>query len=420
VIRVLAFAVLLAAHDAKGDEGALAPPLTLDALVREALDRNPDVRIAQRMVEAKRARIGQAGALPDPILMYGVMNEGTPVPFQTLGRNGFSEIYLGLSQDIPYPGKRRLRAEAAHEEAATEKWAAEAVRRRVTADVSRSYYDLYAIHAGLDVVEESRQLLEDLSRVANARFAVGHASQQDVLEVEVEVSRLSERQARLEEQRGIQEARLLRLVFRDARKGVGRPAEVSPTPLTAALEDLLGRAESESPFVHGRERALAQGEKSLELAQRDRRPDFGVNVVYHNRGGLDPYYTIGGTLTLPGLHGRQRKAIEESAANLGAARSGLDAARAEVRLAVTEAYRSARRAERLLQLYDQGILKQDRLSLDSALAQYQVGRVDFLTLITSWRRLLEDQLMFRQELAEHEKALASLSLHVTVNRQAEN
>jgi outer membrane protein TolC len=145
-----------------------------------------------------------------------------------------------------------------------------------------------------------------------------------------------------------------------------------------------------------------------------------LNVIYHNRGGLDPYYTIGGTMTLPGLHGRQKKAIEESAANLGAARSGLDAARAALRFAVTEAYRTARRAERLLQLYDQGILKQERLSLDSALAQYQVGRVDFLTLITSWRRLLEDQLMYRQELAEHEKALASLSLHVTLSPQAEN
>lgn len=420
MIRALAFAVLLAAHDARGDEGTPAPPLTLDALVREALDRNPDVRIAQRMVEAKRARIGQAGALQDPMLMYGVMNEGNPVPFQTLGRNGFSEIYLGLSQDIPYPGKRRLRAEAAREEAAAEEWAVEGVRRRVAADVSHAFYDLYAIYAGLDVVEDGRQLLEDLSRVANARFAVGHASQQDVLDVEVEVSRLSERLARLEEQRGIAEARLLRLVFRDARERLGRPTELAPTPLNAALEDLLGRAEQESPLLHGRARVVTQGEKSLELAQRDRKPDFGVNVIYHNRGGLDPYYTIGGTMTLPGLHGRQKKAIEESAANLGAARSGLDAARAEMRLAVTVAYRTARRAERLLQLYDQGILKQERLSLDSALAQYQVGRVDFLTLITSWRRLLEDQLMYRQELAEHEKALASLSLHVTLSPQAEN
>lgn len=418
MIRASTFAVLLVAHHAIGAEQP-AQPLILDALVRDALDRNPDVQVAQRMVEMKRARIGQASALPDPMLMTGVVNEGRPVPFQTLGVNGFSEVYLGLSQEIPYPGKRRLRAEAAREDVAAEEWAAEAVKRRVAADVSRSYYDLYSVHAALDVVEESRQRLEDLSRVANARFAVGNASQQDVLDVEVEVSRLSERQARLEEQRGIVEARLLRLVFRDAGEGLGRPIDVTPTPVTAPLEELLARAEQESPLLHERHRMVAQGEKGLELAQRGRKPDFGVNVVYHNRGGLDPYYTIGGTMTLPGVHGRPKKAIAESVANLGAARSGVDAARADVRLAVTEAYRSARRAERLLQLYDQGILRQERLSLDSALAQYQVGRADFLTLITSWRRLLEDQLVYRQELAEHEKALASLSLHVTLSPQDE-
>jgi hypothetical protein len=79
---------------------------------------------------------------------------------------------------------------------------------------------------------------------------------------------------------------------------------------------------------------------------------------------------------------------------------------------VTAAYQRAATASRLLRLYDEGILKQAHLSLDSAMAQYRVGRVDFLTLVTSWRRLLDYGLMYQEQLAEHEKALARMAVHV--------
>src|SRR2546426_12801068 len=109
------------------------------------------------------------------------------------------------------------------------------------------------------------------------------------------------------------------------------------------------------------ERLVAQGEAKLGLARRERLPDLGANFTYHNRGGLDPYYSFGGVLTLPIYAGRkQKKAVEEAAADLGTGRSALDSAKAQVRYEVTEAYLMASTSEHLLQLYDEGILKQAR------------------------------------------------------------
>src|SRR5260370_7116131 len=117
-------------------------------------------------------------------------------------------------------------------------------------------------------------------------------------------------------------------------------------------------------------------------------------------------------MTLPNLDGRQGHALEEAVASLGGARSAADMARADVRYAVTEAYQMASSAERLLHLYDEGILKQARLSLDSALAQYGVGKLEFLSLIATWRRLLDYDLTDQEQLPAHAKALARLPLHV--------
>src|SRR2546422_2295687 len=139
--------------------------LSLPDLVREALEHNPEVQMGARTLEAKRARVPQAAALPDAMLMYGVINEGRPVPFQTLGERDFSEAYVGVSQDLPFPGKRRLRKAAAQEEVEAAQSAYEGARRRVAADVAEAYYDLYATHAGLDLVEESARLLDQLIKV---------------------------------------------------------------------------------------------------------------------------------------------------------------------------------------------------------------------------------------------------------------
>jgi outer membrane protein TolC len=114
-MRVAALLLLLTSFSAEAQEPRAK--LSLPDLVREALERNPEVQMAARALEARRARVPQAAALPDPMLMYGVINEGRPVPFQTLGERDFSEAYVGVSHDLLYPGKGRLRRHAAEEEA---------------------------------------------------------------------------------------------------------------------------------------------------------------------------------------------------------------------------------------------------------------------------------------------------------------
>src|SRR5207247_877734 len=232
-------------------------------------------------------------------------NEGRPVPFQTLGERDFSEAYVGVSQDLPFPGKRRLRKEAAQEEVEAAQSAYEGARRRVAADVAEAYYDLYATHAARDVVEESTRLLEQLIKVARTRLSVGQTSQQDVLDAEVEMSRLEERRTELNARRAILEERLRSLLYRRTAEPLGRPMPVTPTALPGPLDELLRQAEEQSPAITEKARTVAQAERLADLAKRDRKPDFSVNFTYHNRRRLDPMYSFGGTLTLPNLHGRQ-------------------------------------------------------------------------------------------------------------------
>src|SRR5262245_20203429 len=118
MLRVLWMLGLLAlAAPAAARDSAPASELPLAALLREALARNPEVLQAEARVRMLRARVPQQGALPDPTLASGVINEGRAVPFETLGEKDFSEVYVGMSQEIPFPGKRGLREDVARSEA---------------------------------------------------------------------------------------------------------------------------------------------------------------------------------------------------------------------------------------------------------------------------------------------------------------
>ncbi len=399
-------AVPASAQDATADEASLA------TLVKEALDRSAEIQVMGHRVAAKRARVPQAGALPDPMAMYGVINEGSPAPFQSLGKKDFSEVYLGISQDIPYPGKRRLRQQVAREEVTVEELGLQAARRRIASDVAQAFYDLYAVQAAAEIVDQHRALLEELTKVASTRFSVGEGTEYDVLNAQVELSQVLERSSMLAQRKLTQGALLAALVYRPDAVPPEARTVLRSTPLPP-LEDLLSQALETSPTVRQKSALVGQAEQKLALARREKLPDLGFNFTYHNRGGLASYYSYGGTLTLPIYAGRkQGKAIEETAAELEGAQRELEAARNQVRYEVTESYRMAEIADRLVLLYREGILKQARLALDSAVAQYRVGKVDFLTLVTSWRRLLDSEIIYQEQLAAHEKAVARIAMNV--------
>jgi outer membrane protein TolC len=67
-----------------------------------------------------------------------------------------------------------------------------------------------------------------------------------------------------------------------------------------------------------------------------------------------------------------------------------------------------------MQLYGSGVIPQATLSLESAVANYQVGKIDFLALIDDLKTLLEYELKFHEALVEYQKALARLEVFVGV------
>ncbi len=384
------------------------PPLNLAKLVQDATERNPEILAARRAVDAKRARIPQAGAWADPTVSIGYGGNAVP-PFTVMRADPSSNRQVMAEQMIPYPGKTHLRTEIASRDADAETLAYEAVERRVATEVKQVYFDLAYIDRSLAVLQKDRDALEGFEKVTEIRYSVGKAAQQDVLRAQLEITRLSQRATLLTQQRHTLEAQLNSL--RDV--PIDSPVSVTPVlqPSTFAYtqDQLQEAAQANYPVLKQRKVMVNEGRLSVDLARKEERPDFSVGYIYMQRDALPDMYGITLTTSLPIFrHRKQDMAISEAAANLESARQMQASELTALRYQVQQDFLDVQATEQLLKLYSQGIAPQSSLTLESSITSYETGGVDFLNVISNLQAVIDAEFDYHMQVTNHEKALARL------------
>ncbi len=139
--------------------------LKLDDLVAEALRNNPEILAAQKRYEGARQRPTQASRLPDPMFSPGYASNGRPWPGALLGKEPTSNIGFMVSQEVPFPGKRKLRGDMARKEADADFELYQGTQLNVVSRLKQAYYRLHYAYAASDVLERNRELLRKLLRI---------------------------------------------------------------------------------------------------------------------------------------------------------------------------------------------------------------------------------------------------------------
>ncbi len=399
--------------------------LFLPALIDEALRQNPGIHRASQMLEAANTRPAHEGALPDPMLQLGlernpifvrqieVLTEDHLHLLPDLGLEHPAEnmtmLSVSLSQELPDPGKRRLRRQLAEEGAAAQAARLEAERNAVAAQVKTAYFDLAEASQGLEVVARTRHLLRDFEATALSRYRVGKASQQEVLKAQVEAAGLLVRGTVFSQRAEAARARLNALLNRPPGDPLGPPDSL-PTPGPLPAIELLGeRARQHNPLLHLQRRQLEAAQLQVSLAQKEYRPDLTLSAGWKTDGGLDDLFLLMVEAPLPLQRQRRQAAVRGARAEQDAARSELLAAEQQLLAQVRDLYTQASAAGQLVDLYRRALVPQTRLALESALTGYRVGQVDLLMVLDNSRTLLEEELMVQEQLATHHRALAQLA-----------
>jgi cobalt-zinc-cadmium efflux system outer membrane protein len=385
-------ALLLAVALAASSPVPLVSDPQVAALVAEALANSPDIGRADAAARAEGARAPQVGSLPDPTLTLGIQNDG----FNgiQIGTMETSYWLVMLTQPVPWPGKLSAREAAARAQAGVAGGEAARLRLATTADVERAYVDLLLVRGQIGILAKLEVLWAEAEVMARTRYEVGQGAQSDLLRAQLERTRLRQRRVALEgeEWTRVQALNRLRVHRLDEPVPTPRPLASFSDPLLRTSDEAVADAEQRSPDLAIAALSVKAADRRVDSARKDWFPDFAVTAGVMPRGQIEPMWTVQLGITLPVWGAtKQSKGVDESQSRREADRRGEEATRLLVRLRAQERRTLLSAALQTLDIYRGGILVQSDATVRSTLAQYQVGKVTFPSVLEVLRGLVVDE-----------------------------
>lgn len=409
VATILALSAL-AAHNSFAQA-----PLSLTEAVAEAVTKNPEIRMLQRRLEVASARAKQAPYLEDPEIAL----QFNGVPFsQPTNLNQADTNSIGIRQRLPFFGKLGLKEKIAQQEIKVAEQELRAKEREIISMVKMGYAELFMAQRSMEILGEQLDIMKTIIGATESRYRVGRVTQQDVFKAQLEQSELLNQLIVAEEESNAATVKLNTAMYRPPRTPVEIPADLTLPDVTSTAAALDELAVANRPEVRGAEEEIARSERMYELADRNRKyPDFMLGWDYMRMPTEMKKDRYGAMINLsipfsPWTVGRRNYEVDETLAEVRAAKSNRDAVRNATLRQVGESLAKLQAAKRSVQLYREGLLSQAELSFRSALAAYQTGRVEFVNLLEAQRALREARMgyykasvSFLQSMADLERAV---------------
>jgi cobalt-zinc-cadmium efflux system outer membrane protein len=412
-LQALLFCVVLVSASF-GQKPMPQPPrgvTPLAAVLQEAEQNNPQIEAARQGWKAAQQVPTQVSTLPDPQFQLQQVNVGSPRPFAGYANSDFAYVGLGISQDLPYPGKLRLKGEIAKRDADVSQQQFESVRRSVLAGVKAAYFQLAYLSKTLGILESDGQLLEQTEKAADAHYRSGMGTQQDLLRAQLEQTKLLREITMHHLEVAKVQAQLKELLNRSQSSPDVEPAELSETSLPYTYDELLAATKAQNPQIAGADKMIERQKLQVDLAHKDFYPDFNVQYMWQR---TDPaqfraYYMLSVGVRVPIYRSRkQRPELAQAEAELSRSHSELDVQSQQAASELKIQYETAQKTAELLKIYKEGLLPQARAGFQAGLAAYQNNRQDFQSLISSFLDVLHLDEEYWQNTAERETALARL------------
>lgn len=355
----------------------------LAGLVREALENRPELAQARANAKADLERAPQAAALPDPIISGGIQNDG----FNGIqvGKMETSWWSVTAAQTLPWFGKRDLRGQAETLGARQSATDVDRAQLSIQADVERGYLALLLARDQLKLLGKLATLWVQAEGLSRSRYESGQGAQVDILRAQLERSRLNQQRAALlaEERRSISALD----------RAVGRPLD-SPIDTEVSLAELsdpalpdsmhaLADVEARSPELRRALLGVDQAAALTTLAQKDYYPDLTLSGGIMPRGGdFEHMWQAGVSISIPLWAGsKQSHAVSEYRLRGDAASNGAEAVRRALRERLEERRALFVALLETNRLFRSGLLVQSEATVSSTMAQYQVGRVPFASVL---------------------------------------
>ena len=381
--------------------------VNLRALIAEAQQNNPTIKAGDRAIDVARYGPAKASALPDTEVMVQHFTVGSPRPFAGYSNSDFAYIGFGASQELPYPGKRALRANVAQHEIAISSAERNAVVWDVLTRLKLAYFQLAASQQIISVLEKNQQTAEQIEQASEARYRVGEGTQEDVLRAQLQRTKLLN-ELSMQRRESAQAQVALKALLNRAPESSDLIAEPLLVRHLPSPENLITALRGKNPDLQTSAERISQSQAAVELAKREKKPDFGVQYMWqHTASNFRDYYMGTFSIRLPN-RSRVRAMEGEAEAKLAQAEAEKESRLTQMESDLGEQIAIAETSEQQLKVYEDGLIPQSEAALNAGLAGYRVGKQEYQGLLASFADTLQLAIERERTLAEHESTIARI------------
>lgn len=381
--------------------------LSLKSIIAEALHNNQEILALRQNVKGKEAMAGAEGILDDPAIKIEMEDLSKDHPLDISPGSAMQTRYT-LSQMFPYPGKLSLQKRIALTEVRMAGTELRAKELEITKMIKESYYDYQMITESIKIIEEIKDLLSNMAKIAEIRYGTGEVSQQDVIKAQVEVSMLINETLNMKADRGVAEAEIKALLNRPQDIPLPEPEEISKNKAAIRVDELTEKTVKNNPSLQLMRYEYEGSNLRVELAKKNYYPDFMLGIAPIQRNGRFDSWDAMFQINIPIRRDKYDYKVSEAMSAADVVKSRL---RAEENVKASELKAwtiKAETADRIWGLYETTLLPQAKMSFDSALKNYQAGKIDLLTLLDTERLLKKTKIDYITSLVTYRKRIAAL------------
>jgi outer membrane protein TolC len=412
--RWIVFLALAAAHGvvcAQGGVESSIPGADVESLLSVAKAHNPDVVGMRFDALAAQARVAQADALPDPrfkLELQDVTKMGAQNPSLWPGDVGSTRYTF--TQELPWFGTRALKREQAEAAVQGADAQVQTVWLDVAARIKLGYAQLYFLQRNAQLSQEVLGLMQRLEQIARTRYAGGLAPQQDAIRAQTEQTAMQGELIALHTELRSNQSRMNALLARPVQAPLAEPLRLRALPDADKLDfaALAQRAREHNPQLAADEAKWRAADKGQELVQKGRYPTVMLGIAPTQFQNDFKTWDLMLEMNIPLWQGTRRAQEREALAMRDGAEARRNATANQVLADLSENLLALQSAQQTEALVRNSLLPQAELSLQSALAGYEAGKVDFAGVMDAQRQIRQAKISRIKAQAEGQARLAQI------------
>lgn len=387
--------------------------LSLSSLINEAKANNPEIIAARKRYEAAKVRIPQAKSLEDPAV--GLKFEKAQKNPFNLDTTPAMDRMLSVSQMLPWFGKLPLKGKIALVE--SQMFASEYKNKEleIINKVKNAYYDLFMNGKEIELKQESLSFLQNIAKVAEAKYAVGKIAQEDIFKINLEIAKLRTDIINLKQEKLAKETRLNSVLNRESESPLGTPYLEEDFPSFNQDIAVLYKSTLENqPELLIFSYAIEKNRYAKSLAKKSFFPDLMAGIVMRGltTGNIGPWDLML-SFTVPlWFWTKQRYQVKEAIANLEEAEAAYQGMKNKALAETKDLASKVEIARNKIKLYKNNQIPILKGSIESSLSSYRTGKGDIMMLLDNVRMLIETKMDYYKALVEYYMNLADLERNV--------